>query len=170
MSHLTDEQMNLFLDEGLADAERTRAQAHLAECVECHAELEALTRIAQTLDALSDDPIPADLAPRVLAQIEPARPARWIAALIVAETAAAIALAVWLGETLVPLFDLLPDFGAEVLAFQQEVSDALNAITIEPLQEIATTEWLLLGAAAVAVWLLTNWLLLQFPKQKEVFV
>jgi anti-sigma factor RsiW len=170
MNHLSFETLNAFLDQQLAPAARDDAQAHLAACAECRAELAALERVASALASLAPEPMPADLAPRVLAQIEPARPARWIAALIVAETAAAIALAVWLGETLVPLFDLLPDFGAEVLAFQQEVSDALNAITIEPLQEIATTEWLLLGAAAVAVWLLTNWLLLQFPKQKEVFV
>jgi anti-sigma factor RsiW len=170
MNHLSFEILNQFLDQQLAPSERDAAQAHLAACAECRAELGALKRVTTTLASLTPESMSTNLVPRVLAQIEPAQRAWWVDALIVAETVAAIGLAVWLGETLVPLFDLLPDVGAEVLAFQQEVSETLNALTIEPLQGIAMTEWLWLGAAVFTVWLLTNWLLLQFPKQKEVFV
>jgi anti-sigma factor RsiW len=170
MNHLSFEILNQFLDQQLAPSERDAAQAHLAACAECRAELGALKRVMTTLASLTPEPLPIELTPRVLAQIKPAQRAWWVDALIVAETVAAIALAVWLGETLVPLFDLLPDVGAEVLAFQQEVSDALNAITIEPLQGIVPTEWLALGAVVFTAWLITNWFLIRIPKQKEVFV
>ena len=169
MNHLSFEILNALLDQQLAPRARDDAQAHLAACAECRAELAALERVATALAAITPEPLPADLTLRVLRQIEQSSRTWWIDALIVAQTAIAIALAVWLGETLAPLFDLLPDFSSSLLAFQQIVIDALNAINIEPLQGIAPTEWLILGAAAVAAWLITNRLLIQLP-QKEEFV
>jgi anti-sigma factor RsiW len=168
MNHLPFEILDALLDEQLTPSERADARAHLVACADCRAELDARRQLFAALDALADDPLAVDLAPRVLAQIEPMPRAWWIAALIVAETVAAIALAVWLGETLVPLFDLLPDFGATLTAIQQAAMDALNAINIEPLETVPL-DGLALGVAIVA-WLLTNWLLIQFPKQKEVLV
>jgi len=168
MNHLPFEILDALLDEQLAPVERADARAHLAACAECRAELDARRQLFATLDALADEPLAVDLAPRVLAQIESAPRAWWIAALTVAEMVAAIALAVWLGEALVPLFDLLPDFGAALTAIQQAIMDALNAIHIEPFETVPL-DGLVLGVAIVA-WLLTNWLLIQFPKQKEVLV
>jgi anti-sigma factor RsiW len=169
MNHLSFETLNLFLDRQLAPSERDDAQVHLAACAKCRAELAALERVSAALASVTPERLPGDLAPRVLAQIAPARRARWVTALVVAETAAAIALTLWLSETLAPLFDWLPDFGGMLFALQQIVSVALNAINIEPLQEIAPTEWLIFGAATIAAWLIANRLLIQFP-QKEVVV
>ena len=168
MNHLSFEILNALLDQQLAPRARKDAQAHLAACADCRGELAALERVAAALTSLAPESLPADLAPRVLAQIKPAQRAWWMDALIVAQTAAAIALTVWLGETLVPLFDLLPDFGAALFAFQQGVSDALNAINIEPFQGIAPMEWLMLGAATVAAWLIANRLLIQLPQKEEI--
>ena len=168
MNHLSFEILNALLDQQLTADARDDAQTHLAACAECRAELAALERVAAALAAVTPEPLPADLAPRVLTQIESTPRAWWADALIVAETAAAIALAVWLSETLAPLFDLLPDFSSSPLTFQQIVIDALNAINIEPLQGIAPTEWLILGAAAVAAWLITNRLLIQLPQKEGV--
>ena len=168
MNHLSCEILNALLDEQLAPSARDDAQAHLAACAECRAELAALERVATALASVTPEPLPADLAPQVLGQIAQAQHAWWAGALIVAETAAAIVLAVWLGEVLVPLFDLLPDFGAALFAFQQVVSDALNAINIEPLEGITPTEWLIISAAAVAAWLVANRLLIPFPQKEEV--
>ena len=170
MNHLSFEILNQFLDQQLAPSERNEAQAHLAVCAECRAELGALKRVTTTLASLTPEPLPIELTPRVLAQITTPRRVPWAEALIVVESVAVIVLAIGSGEMLASLFDLIPDVSATALAFQQGVIDTLNAITIEPLQGIALTEWLWLGAAAVIVWLLTNWLLLQIPKQKEVFV
>jgi anti-sigma factor RsiW len=168
MNHLSFEILNALLDQQLAPRAREDAQAHLAACADCRGELAALERVSTALTSLAPEPLPADLAPRVLAQIEPAQRMWWMDALIVAQTAAAIALAVWLGETLVPLLDPLPDFGAALLAFQQVIIDALNAINIEPLQGIALTEWLMISAAAVAAWLIANRLLIQLPQKEEI--
>ncbi len=168
MNHLSTEILNALLDQQLAPRAHDNAQAHLAACAECRAELAALEHVAAALAALTPESLPVDLAPRVLAQIEPAQRAPWMIALIVAETAAVIALAVWLGETLAPLFDLLPDFGATLIALQQGANDALNALNIEPLQSVAPTEWLMLCAAAVVAWLIANRILIQLPQKERI--
>jgi len=168
MNHLPLEILDALLDEQLAPGERADAHTHLAACADCRAELDARRQLFATLDALADEPLAVDLAPRVLAQIESAPRAWWIAALTVAEMAAAIALMVWLSEMFAPLLNWLPDFGAALTAIQQAAIDALNAIHIEPLETVPL-DGLALGVAIVA-WLLTNWLLIQFPKQKEVLV
>ena len=168
MNHLSTEILNALLDRQLTPTARADAQTHLAACAECRAELAALERVAAALADLAPEPLSIDLAPRVLAQIEPTPRARWLVALSVAETAAAIALAVWLGEMLAPLFDLLPDFGAALIAFQQVANDALNAISIEPLQVVAPTEWLMICAAAAVAWLIANQILIQLPQKEGV--
>jgi anti-sigma factor RsiW len=169
MNHLSTEILNAMFDQQLAPTARADAQTHLAACAECRAELAALERVAGTLASLTPEPLPADLAPRVLAQIEPTRRVWWMDALLVAETAVAVVLMMWLGEMLAPLFDLLPDFGAALLASQQFVLDVLNAINGEPLQLIALTEWLTICATAIIAWLIANRLLIPFS-QKEVHV
>jgi anti-sigma factor RsiW len=168
MNHLTFEILNALLDQQLTPRARDDAQAHLAACAECRAELAALERVSIALTSLAPDPLPADLTLRVLGQIEQSSRTWWIDALIVAQTAIAIALAVWQGETLIPVFDRLPDFGAALLAFQQVVTNALNAINIEPFQGIAPTEWLMISAAAAAAWLIANRLLIQLPQKEEI--
>jgi len=168
MKHLSSEILNALLDQRLADSERGDAQAHLAACAGCRAELAALEQVAAALTALAPEPVPVDLAPRVLAQIEPVQRARWIALLIIVEAAAAIALAVWQSETLALLFDRLPDIGATLVTFQQGVNDALNAINIEPVQAVAPTEWLMICAAAAAAWSIANRLLIRLPPPEEV--
>jgi anti-sigma factor RsiW len=170
MNHLSSEILNALLDEQLTPVERGDAQAHLAACAECRAELDALDRVTTTLASLTPEPLPVELAPRVLAQITPTRRVRWADVLIVIETVAVILLAIGSGELLAPLFDLIPDVGTTLLAFQQMVIETLNAITIEPLETILPTEWLVISIAAISVWLIANWWLIHFPKQKEVFV
>ena len=169
MNHLSFETLNLFLDQQLEPSERDAAQAHLAACAECRAELDVLKRVTATLASLTHEPLPIELTPRVLAQITTPRRVPWAEALIVVESVAVIVLAIGSGEMLASLFDLIPDVSATALAFQQGVIDTLNAITIEPLQGIVPTEWLALGAVVFTAWLITNWFLIRIPKQKEVF-
>lgn len=168
MNHLTPEILNALLDERLAPHARDEAHAHLATCAQCRAEFDALERVNAALDALAPEPLRVDLAPRVLARIELTPRVQWLRALVVAETIAIVALSVWLSETLVSLFDLLPDFGMAFVTLVQIANDLLNAITIEPLQTIGMTEWLTMSAAAVAAWLMANRWLIQFPHKEVV--
>lgn len=72
MSHLTEEQVNLYLDDELSAIERAAVEAHLAGCDECRAEVAALQRLFTALEELAHEPAP-DLVPDVLTRIHPRR-------------------------------------------------------------------------------------------------
>ena len=69
MNHLSNETLNLYLDDALDSRERAAADAHLAMCEACQAELSTLRRLFATIEVLPLDPLPADLTARVLEQI-----------------------------------------------------------------------------------------------------
>ena len=66
MSHLTEEQLNLYLDDELSTVERAAVEAHLAGCDACRAELASLQALFTALDALQPEALTADLTPVVL--------------------------------------------------------------------------------------------------------
>jgi len=56
-----NEQLSAYLDGELNELDRARAEAHLAECGECRAELEALRRVVRRAATLDDRPPEHDL-------------------------------------------------------------------------------------------------------------
>ena len=69
MSHLTEEQLNLYLDDELLTVERAAVEAHLAGCDACRAELASLQTLFTALDALQPKALAADLTPVVLREV-----------------------------------------------------------------------------------------------------
>jgi anti-sigma factor RsiW len=72
MNHLSTETLNMYLDDLLDSDQRSAADAHLATCTACRADLAALRELFATLVALPPDPLPADLTAQVLQRIAPA--------------------------------------------------------------------------------------------------
>ena len=66
MSHLTEEQLNLYLDNELSPSERTAVEVHLAGCEACRIELVSMQTLFTALDTLQLETLAADLAPLVL--------------------------------------------------------------------------------------------------------
>ncbi|MFB0536037.1 MAG: anti-sigma factor [Anaerolineae bacterium] len=66
MSYLTEEQLNLYLDNELSTVERAAVEAHLAGCDACRAELASLQTLFTALGALQPEALAADLTPLVL--------------------------------------------------------------------------------------------------------
>lgn len=69
MSHLTEEQLNLYLDNELSPGERATVAAHLASCEACRIELVSMQTLFTALDTLQLETLAADLAPLVLDDI-----------------------------------------------------------------------------------------------------
>jgi anti-sigma factor RsiW len=69
MTHLTEEQLNLYLDNALSPAEHAGVEAHLAECETCQAELAALQTLFTALNTLQPEALATDLTPMVLENI-----------------------------------------------------------------------------------------------------
>ena len=63
MNHLTDEQLNEYLDNELAD--RVQADQHLAMCADCAARLASLQALFSELDSLPEEVLSRDIAARI---------------------------------------------------------------------------------------------------------
>ena len=69
MNHLTETQLNEYLDHMLDATSRQRVQAHLEICEQCRAELAELETLFTALNQLTDMPLTRDLMPGVLARL-----------------------------------------------------------------------------------------------------
>ena len=69
MTHLTENQLNEYLDQMLDDSVRQYAENHLAICDQCRSRLEELAMLFSTLADLPDLPLTRDLTPNVLAHL-----------------------------------------------------------------------------------------------------
>jgi hypothetical protein len=69
MTHLTEEQLNLYLDDEPSAVERASVEAHLADCDACRAELASLQTLFAALNALQPETLTTDLTPFVLQEI-----------------------------------------------------------------------------------------------------
>jgi predicted anti-sigma-YlaC factor YlaD len=66
MNHLTETQLNEYLDEALSAAQQRRVEAHLSKCAACRAELKTLRGIFHTLASLPEVDLQRDLTPSVM--------------------------------------------------------------------------------------------------------
>lgn len=115
-----------------------------------------------------------DYADRVMAQIAQAeaRAANvWIGAQIAVTGLIALGMAWMQSAEIISALDLtLENLNGAMFALEQFFSDAvsaLNDIRIEPLDSIASAEWLTIAIAAGIVWLLANgWLIVNLKKEK----
>jgi tetratricopeptide (TPR) repeat protein len=66
-----NDRLSEYLDDELETGERAELETHLAACVRCRTDLEALQRVAARAAALPDVPPDADLWPGIAARISP---------------------------------------------------------------------------------------------------
>ena len=66
MEHLTEEQLNKYLDNSLDAPELARMQAHLSDCPNCRERLASLQAIFQALAAMPEETPSHELTPSVL--------------------------------------------------------------------------------------------------------
>jgi hypothetical protein len=66
MEHLTEAQLNEYLDNLLEATALARTQAHLADCADCRERLASLLTVFQTLEALPEELPAHDLTPSIL--------------------------------------------------------------------------------------------------------
>ncbi len=69
MKHLSENQLNEYLDNMLDNDSRQQAETHLASCVQCRAELTELETLFSTLGELPEIPITHDLTQDVLTRL-----------------------------------------------------------------------------------------------------
>ncbi len=69
MTHLTDSQLNEYLDRALGRSERQAVEAHMAGCGECRARLAELQRLFASLENLPERKLQSDLSAGILERL-----------------------------------------------------------------------------------------------------
>jgi len=168
--HLTEEQLNEYLDE--VTTERVQIEAHLSSCDECAARLSMLQNLFTELDSLPELELTRDLAaPFILRPSLPAQLPKFLtltASLQAAVALAALIIAVPFVSALLPQIEL-PSFTKLFFQIQSQWTvwlDQLSTLTLPTFQPInlPTLEMssLLFTLAGVSVlWILGNGLLLR---------
>lgn len=168
--HLTDDQLNEYLDNEIAD--RAHIVSHLVSCANCAARLTALQALFAELDSLPDVELTHSLAARFTTQgqLAPQLP-RWLtltATLQAAFALIALILAAPFVMNLLPAIET-PSFTEIFLQMQSQWLSLLTTITnyqlpplpsLPPLQ-ISTLTLSLTLAGASLLWLVGNGLLLR---------
>ena len=77
MNHLSDAQLNEYLDKALSPAARLRADEHLQSCHACRDRLEQVEFVFDALAGLVDARLSRDLAPAVMAKLAVRQPNAW---------------------------------------------------------------------------------------------
>lgn len=74
--HLTEDEAQLYLEDGLAAPERIRTETHLADCPSCQALLLSFEALSEALSALPLADPPSDFTAAVMARIDEREDAR----------------------------------------------------------------------------------------------
>lgn len=69
MTHISENQLNLYVDKMLSPQEQAAVETHLTDCASCRVELESLQTLFSALDTLQPDPLMVDLTPAVLRDV-----------------------------------------------------------------------------------------------------
>jgi len=97
--HPNNETFQGYLDDELTQPERRQVETHSRTCPTCEAELTQLRRLFHSIESIPSEMLDADLAPGVMAAVQPR--ARWLPSIAVGELVAAAALTLtlvlWLG-------------------------------------------------------------------------
>ena len=133
MNHITDFQLNEYLDHALDDATQGQCDSHLSSCAECRARLEELKGLYSNLAELREVELPRDLTSSVLAHLPQTRSELWTQA-FAAQLGAALGMAVFIASELAksihippfPAFQIsLPELRFTIPNFPSSIPESL---------------------------------------------
>jgi anti-sigma factor RsiW len=82
MSHISQTQLQAFLDGELSQEQRRRLSNHIAGCSSCEARMESMEALYGLIESLPEQRLEADLTPTILARLAPPTTlsswARWL--------------------------------------------------------------------------------------------
>jgi hypothetical protein len=145
-----------YLDREMVPAERAEYEAHLATCADCALELAAYRRVFERLATLETWEPSADLAERVLAEVMPRHPARWLrplawgAGLAAAASLAMLGAAVFMPGPRGWMNGLVADAARSVVSSLVFVLKSLNGGALRALDSLGQTGALASRVAALA--------------------
>jgi hypothetical protein len=174
MNHLSEEQLNEYLDN--ESAEQVQIESHLSSCSECAARLASLQALFSELDSLSEQTLSRDLASSVVQRVSRSGVLpKWLTLTLVVQAALALVsllaatplIIEFINQTL-PAFrgPSIPQIWIQLQAQWIQWLNTFSAFQMPPLPAITTPQFssvvMLSALACVSVfWLVGNGLLLR---------
>jgi hypothetical protein len=103
MEHLTEEQLNEYLDELLDESACQAVETHLAKCADCRGQMDGLELVFANLGELPDEQLQHDLTPAVLEKLPQKLQVHVWTRTLAAQVGVVAGTLVWLGMQLIPL-------------------------------------------------------------------
>jgi len=157
--HLTDMEIQAWLDRGLDRSAAPAVRAHLATCTKCARRLEAQARLFAEIESWEELTPPHDLEPRVMAALRPPSTPiglRWVAALQAGLVLLIVALAWPLVTSLLQSLHLPSLWFPTTSTIEAWLAEAyaLTAALATSLQALpgSAAAWLRLAPNWIAVW------------------
>ena len=95
MNHLTDSQLNEYLDHALDETTKRKFDSHLQACADCATRLDELKFLFTSLESLPEVKLRRDLSPTILARLSQKQPPLWTP-FFAAQLGAVLGLFFWL--------------------------------------------------------------------------
>lgn len=175
MTHLTDSQLNEYLDHALTASVRDEAGAHLRSCAECRARLDEIQFVFTSLAELPEARIAYDLSAAVLSRL-PQKQSRVWDPFFPAQLGAALGALLWLSTQITKFiptdFSALhfPQFTIPTLQFPALYSlfSNLYSLLYSPLPalnlptfQLSTFQLAITSISVFALWVIGNATLLR---------
>lgn len=172
MTHITNTQLNEYLDNTLAAEQRPAVEAHLATCADCRAALAELAGLFAELATLPDVAFAGDVAPVVVSTLEAEAAATdWSSWVLAIQAAIGLGLLAWLWPSLQQLLQMASGLAeTAVIPLQPQprllwqtiltqLTTASEQIQLGWQFDLPIEQWLILLISALVAWLVGNRLL-----------
>ncbi len=170
MDHLTESQLNEYLDNALSAPELRLIEMHLSGCVDCRNKVEAQRSLFQWLAKLPEETLSRDLTPLVLSRLPEQKLRLGWKLILAVQSGIALGLTILVSARLLPLVNLKTVAAAFTLKFPpielpvfHPSSFTLPAFSIQP----STSNLLFLAASALILWGVGNAALLRGGKEAK---
>lgn len=107
MKHLTEDQLNEYLDNLLDESAHQHVEAHLSQCADCRNQLETLKQVFADLDSLPEVPLTRDLTPSILARLPKKEPVHIWTRALAAQWGVVVGFVFWLTMQIARLIEFL---------------------------------------------------------------
>jgi hypothetical protein len=161
MTHLTESQLNEYLDKALSAPEQGILEQHLSGCADCRNKMETLRSLFHMLDGLPEESLTHDLAPLVMDRLPDRKIGLGWKLVIAFQTGIAIGLAILVATDLLPLISLPNTFTAFTLSLTSIELPTIHYHMPTLNFQTSPANLIFLAASALILWAVGNAALLR---------
>ena len=152
MTHLTESQLNEYLDNTLKTPEQQFIEKHLSGCADCRDKVKVLQNLFQTLDELPEEALHHDLTPLVLNRLPEQKIHPGWRLFLAVQTGIALGLTILVVRNLLPLINLPNIFAAFTLQIAPIELPTIHYHVSSLNFQTSTNNLIFLAASALILW------------------